>query len=235
LKRLILADIHANLPAFEAVLRNAPEADEILFLGDIVGYGPHPAECVDLLRSLSPTAIIGNHDSEALRRADDDAWSNSAHDIWLRWTLDRMTAEHLDYLRAMPDSLRIQAGSRQATVLHQTPGPRYLRPSSTPEEVAEALDGVDGDLVYSGHVHRAMRHQVGERELVCFPAVGQARNRDPRAGYAVETDGKLEFRYVDYDVEQTARDTAQIPLPSPFAERWQRFLLAGYDPEWSRE
>jgi hypothetical protein len=80
-----------------------------------------------------------------------------------------------------------------------------------------------------------MRHRLGDRELVCFPAVGQARNRDPRAGYAIETDGELEFRYVDYDLGRTARDTAAIPLPPDFAARWQRFLLTGYDPDWSRE
>jgi predicted phosphodiesterase len=234
-KRLILADVHANLPAFEAVLRDAPGTDEVLFLGDIIGYGPHPAECLDLLRSLAPIAIIGNHDAEAVRRANENAWSESAHDVWLRWTLNRLNGDHLAYLRTLPSSLQLSVGTQQATVIHQTPGPRYLRPSSTAPELAEALAGVPGDLVYCGHVHRAMRHRLGDRELVCFPAVGQARNRDPRAGYAIETDGELEFRYVDYDLGRTARDTAAIPLPPDFAARWQRFLLTGYDPDWSRE
>jgi len=234
-KRLILADIHANLPAFEAVLRDAPEVDEILFLGDIIGYGPHPAECLDRLRSLSPQAILGNHDEEALRRANATVWTASAHDLWLRWTLDQLDLDQLVYLRAMPSSLRIQAGQQDVTVIHQTPGPGYLRPSSSPEEIARALAGVPSRVVYSGHVHRAMRHRVDDRELICFPAVGQPRNRDPRAGYAVETDGDLEFRYVAYDVATTAAANAQIPLPPAFAARWDRFLHTAYDPEWSRE
>lgn len=235
MRRLILADVHANLPAFEAVLRDAPEADEILFLGDIVGYGPHPAECLDRLRSLSPLAILGNHDVEAIRRADSPDWTSSAHDIWLRWTLDRMDADHLAYLRSLPVSLSIQAGPQDVMVVHQTPGPNYLRPSSGTEEIVQALGGVTGQVIYCGHVHRAMRHRLGDRELICFPAVGQARSRDPRASYAIETDGEIEFRYVDYDIAATAAGNRQIPLPPAFAARWDRFLHTGYDPEWSRE
>lgn len=235
MKRLILADVHANLPAFEAVLRDAPEVDEILFLGDIIGYGPHPAECLDRLRSLSPQAILGNHDEEALRRANATVWTDSAHDFWLRWTLDQLDPAQLAYLRAMPSSLRIQAGQQDVSVIHQTPGPGYLRPSSSQDEIARSLADVPGEIVYCGHVHRAMRHRVDGRELICFPAVGQPRNRDPRAGYAVETDGELAFRYVVYDVAATAAANARLPLPSAFAARWDRFLRTAYDPEWSRE
>ena len=234
-KRLILADIHANLPAFEAVLGDAPAVDEILFLGDVVGYGPHPAACVDLFRDLAPIAILGNHDAELLRRAEATEWSGSSHDIWLRWTIDRLSSEQKTYLQSLPASLHIRAGTASVTVIHQTPGRNYLRPTSTDSEVAEALHGVAGTLVYCGHVHRAMRFHLPGRELVCFPAVGQPRNRDPRAGYAVETDGHLDFHYVPYDTNATLQAIAEIPLPADFAARWSRFVETGYDAEWSRE
>jgi predicted phosphodiesterase len=234
-KRLILADIHANLPAFEAVMRDAPAVDEILFLGDIVGYGPHPAECVDLLRDLAPVAILGNHDAELLQRAQQTEWSNSPHCLWLRWTIERLSPEQIAYLQSLPTALQIQSGPASVTVIHQTPGRNYLRPSSNQEEVAEALHGVPGTLVYCGHVHRAMRFHLPGRELVSFPAVGQPRNRDPRAGYAIETDGHLDFRYVPYDTDATLQAIAAIPLPMSFATRWCQFVQTGYDAEWSRE
>ena len=66
MKRLIIADIHSNLPALEAVLESSPPVDEIVFLGDIIGYGPHPRECVDVLMSLKARAILGNHDRNIL-------------------------------------------------------------------------------------------------------------------------------------------------------------------------
>ena len=235
MRRLILADIHANLPAFEAVMRAAPPVDEILFLGDVVGYGPHPAECIDRLRALGPRAILGNHDEEILRRGGDGGRPESPHAIWLRWTAEQLSAEHLAYLRSLPREFRVQVGAETATVIHRTPGRDYLRPNTSPEEAVRALGSVPGRLVYCGHVHRAMRFRLDGRALVCFPAVGQPRNRDPRAGYAVETDGHLEFRFVPYDIEATLRAIAAIPLPAPFAERWRRFVRTGYDPEWSRE
>ena len=235
MKRLILADIHANLPAFEAVMRDAPAVDEILFLGDIVGYGPHPAACVDLLRDLAPVAILGNHDAELLRGAGETEWSDSAHCAWLRWPIECLSPEQIAYLQSLPTALQIQSGLANVTVIHQTPGRNYLRPSSNQEEVAEALRGVPGTLVYCGHVHRAMRFHLPGRELVSFPAVGQPRNRDPRAGYAIETDGHLDFRYVPYDTDATLQAIAAIPLPMSFATRWCQFVQTGYDAEWSRE
>ncbi|MBU0606911.1 MAG: metallophosphoesterase family protein, partial [Armatimonadetes bacterium] len=66
MKRLWIADVHANLPAFVAVLADAGAVDEVIFLGDVVGYGPHPAECVDLLARLQPQAVLGNHDAAVL-------------------------------------------------------------------------------------------------------------------------------------------------------------------------
>ena len=87
MRRLFIADVHANLPALEAVLRDAGPVDEVVFLGDIVGYGPHPAACVDLLGRLGARAIRGNHDTDTLA---DPAFGppdpTSAHAVWRHWT-----------------------------------------------------------------------------------------------------------------------------------------------------
>ncbi|MCK5805344.1 MAG: metallophosphoesterase, partial [Lentisphaeria bacterium] len=104
MKRLLLADVHAGLHAFEAVLADAPPVDEILFLGDIVGYGPHPAQCVDLLRTLDARCILGNHDEDVLqeRRRSHPEGTPSPHALWLRWTLEQLDGEQLDFLESFP-------------------------------------------------------------------------------------------------------------------------------------
>ena len=101
MKRLWIADVHANLPAFEAVLQNAGTVDEIVFLGDIVGYGPHPSACIDLLKHLQPKAVLGNHDASVLalgRRAA--RYSRPVN--WDEWTHDQLNDSQLSYLAALP-------------------------------------------------------------------------------------------------------------------------------------
>ena len=78
---------------------------------------------------------------------------------------------------------------------------------------------------------RAIDRTVNGRRLVCLPAIGQPRNSDPRAGYAIEAGSDLEFRYVEYDVESVVRDIRQIGLHEDFRARWIRFLRTGSDPE----
>ena len=63
MNRLWITDVHANFPAFESAVRDAGKVDEVVFLGDVVGCGPHPAECINLLMQLNPKAIQGNHDA----------------------------------------------------------------------------------------------------------------------------------------------------------------------------
>lgn len=72
MKRLWLADVHANLPSLKAVLQDSGDCDEVVFLGDIIGYGPHPAECVDMLMRINPCAVIGNHDKAILKLKNKD-------------------------------------------------------------------------------------------------------------------------------------------------------------------
>ena len=232
--RLFLADVHANLAAFEAVLEDAGQVDEILFLGDIVGCGPHPAECVDRLLSLNAGVIAGNHDLAIVNRNVPDAVPSSLVN-WDDWTYCRLTKEQRDYLSSLPLEMTTASCAKTATLIHRTRADYYLHPSMPDHLLKKYFRDIPGDAVYCGHSHRTIDRVVDGRRLVCLPSIGQPRNRDPRAGYAIEIDAELQFRFVDYDVDSVVADLRRIGLPEDFRARWERFLQSGFDPEWSRE
>jgi predicted phosphodiesterase len=205
--RLWLADVHANLPAFEAVLADAGEVDEVVFLGDVVGYGPHPAACVERLMSLGARAVLGNHDAAVL------AWRERAAAPavplnWDQWTLGQLGPAHLAHLAALPETLSV---------------------------LATHVVGLTSPLTHCGHTHRARDRTVTGRRLISLPAVGQPRNGDLRAGYALEHGGGLAFHLVAYDVARVLADLERIGLPEAFLQRWTNFVRTGFDVEWSRE
>ncbi len=233
MRRLILADVHANLPAFQAVLADAGAVDEVLFLGDIVGFGPHPAECVDLLRGLRPLAISGNHDRTALDLRKRPRRLASPVN-WEEWTCAQLPEEHFAFLDALPEQLTIESCGRSVTVLHHPAGAPYLYPGMPASELARHFAGVPGSTLYCAHSHRSLERTAGERRIVCFPAVGQPRDGDPRAGYVLEESDRLHVRRVPYDVEAVVQAVRAIPLDPAFTERWACFLRTGFDAEWSR-
>ncbi len=236
MRRLLIADVHASLPALEAVLADADQVDDIVFLGDLVGYGPHPAECVDLLRSVGTRAILGNHDLGVLAkpsRAADSPSSPGA--IWRRWTWQQLDDAQRSYLLALPVSLTIDCLGRHTTVVHSSPSKKYLHPAMPDDALAAEFVDVPGDMLLFGHSHRVIDRTVSGRRYVCVKAVGQPRDGDPRAGYAVEEDGMLTHHVVAYDVDRVIRDLARVPLPAAFVTRWSAFLRTGHDREWSRE
>ena len=222
------------LPAFEAVLADAGAVDEVVFLGDVVGYGPHPAQCVDLLRETGARCVRGNHDAEVVSEPGYDLdTATSPHQYWLRWTYDRLSVDQRAFLAAFPEEIRLGEGSDRVQAVHAV-GDGYLHPDMSDGQLQEAMAGTIGRTVLCAHAHRAIDRTVRGRRLVCLPPVGQFRDGDPRPGYAIQEGTDIEFRYVDVDLDPVIRDVRAIGLPASFCERWCRFLSTGYDPQWSR-
>ncbi|MBT3380331.1 MAG: metallophosphoesterase [Lentisphaerae bacterium] len=235
MRRLLIADIHAMLPAFEAVLGAADHVDQIVCLGDLVGYGPHPAECVDLLMSLDAVSVVGNHDAEVIHEPTYDLNSaSSPHEYWLRWTYDRLTATHREFLAGLPASLRIEDSVLGAVHVVHSVGDGRLYHGMDDAAVAGCIADAPGHTVLCGHSHRAIDRVVGCRRLVCLPGVGQFRDGEAKPGFAIQEGDEVKFRYVDIDLGAVARDVQAIGLPEAFCERWCRFITTGYDPVWSR-
>lgn len=234
----ILGDIHANLHALEAVLEDARSfgCTEFHLLGDVVGYGAFPAECVDVARNLPGSCVLGNHDEAAACEKPLEGFSAAAKAA-LEWTREHLSPGHRDWLGA----LRPQRQIRRTTFVHATLdsplGWGYVREVAD-AEMSLALQRTP--LCFIGHTHvpQAFGQGIGRvllfehpdqgvrlprmpKYLVNAGAVGQPRDGDPRAAYMIhdeEQDG-LWLRRVDYDIEAAAAAILAAGLPEKLAAR----------------
>lgn len=234
MRRLWIADIHANLPAFEAVLADAGAVDEIVFLGDIVGYGPHPSGCLDLLKQLDAKTVMGNHDARILSMQN-RPYQRSMTLNWDAWTFDQLDKTQLLRMKNLPEEISINFCGIISRAMHHPYGVPYLHPDMPDSVLARHLNAVPHTIVICGHSHRMIDRTVNGLRYICVPPVGQPRNGDARAGYALENDGLLAFNFVQYDIEQVVADVKRIGLAPEFCQRWISFLRTGFDAEWSRE
>lgn len=182
LRVALLADIHANLPALEAVLADMPEVDHICCLGDIVGYYIDPNAVCARLRALGVSAIRGNHDAYVTGALQPAAEHAAAYRT--AWTRDTLEPSHLDWLSGLPTTAQLRCDGITLTLRHANPWDEesYLYPDST------LLDEVRlpaGTILAVGHTHRPMVKRAGDGLLVNPGSVGQPRDWNPLASYAV--------------------------------------------------
>jgi len=239
MRYLVISDIHANLQALETVLSSAGDWESVLFLGDLVGYGPSPNECVERVVALpNVTSIIGNHDVAALGQIDLDTFNPQAKFAAL-WTQKQLTQTNKDFLQSLGqveemDGLTLVHGSPRDPVWE------YLdRVSQAPENFARFTT----PSCFNGHTHvprifeqdsdtRRAEMRIpeeaeviptadGVRRIINPGSVGQPRDGDPRAAYALyDTEaGQFEFRRVEYDFHVTQEKMEAAGLPKPLSER----------------
>jgi diadenosine tetraphosphatase ApaH/serine/threonine PP2A family protein phosphatase len=237
----VIADVHANLPALEAVIADARGrgADEFLILGDVVGYGPHPAECIARLADLpGVVAIRGNHD-HAVVTGRLDLGMKSVARVCAEWTRERLRADELSWLEALPTE---HVAGRWVAVHGAPKDPhRFLAYvyDLTYEDNLRHLRELRIPICFYGHTHVQLTHVElapgpsklrGERSFVLDPrhtwlvnpgSVGQPRDGDPRAAYALwnRRTFALTTLRVEYDVERAARDLRAAGLPPQLEQR----------------
>ncbi len=233
----IVADIHSNLAAFEAVLHNMGSVDALWCLGDVVGYGPDPNECIDLLRSHTHVCVMGNHDAAAIREIDTSNF-NPAAAAAAEWTARALTDRSIQYLADLPQDL--VAG--QFTIVHGSPRQPIWEYVTTDSRAAPNFSHFTTPACLVGHTHvPALFEQqagsdrvfgrvpgpgdiqeVGGNRFIANPgSVGQPRDGDPRAAYAVydSDSATLEWRRVVYPIEVTQQRMRVAGLPAPLIER----------------
>ncbi len=198
MKLAVLSDIHANLPALDAVLRHVPSPDAFLCCGDLVGYYPDANEVCDRLRSIGAHVIRGNHDAYVTGQLEPDPVKSPLYRT--EWTREHLQKKHLAWLRALPAELRFDWDSLRITMRHASPWDEetYLY------EDSPALGAVKtgaGDLLILGHTHRPMLKRTPDCSVLNPGSVGQPRDWDPRASYAtVDTkSGEVGLHRVVYD------------------------------------
>ncbi len=235
----ILGDVHSNLPAFEAVLRHAESGgglDALWCLGDTVGYGPHPNECLDLLRRYQHLAVAGNHDLAACGRMGTEEF-NEAAAAAARWTDAQLTADSRSFLEA----LTMVVSEGDFTLVHGSlrwPEWEYLLSSEQAQAQLE-LQQTPYSIVGHSHLPFVCREEdgsppflakaadgeqveLGDERLILNPgAVGQPRDSDPRAAYALYDSDAAAVTYarVEYDIAATQRAMEAAGLPRSLSER----------------
>jgi putative phosphoesterase len=212
----IVSDVHANLPALEAVLDDMPAVDEIVCGGDVVGYNPWPRACLERIRELATTTVQGNHDRTV--ETPERYAANRMAEAGLEHANGKLSEEQLEWLAALPHTATF--GDDRYLLVHSHPDRRgeYVYPRQFPE-LRPYVDGYDGLVI--GHTHVQHEARVDDRLILNPGSVGQPRDGDPRAAYAVldtETNG-VDLRRVEYDVESAHREILASGLPERTGER----------------
>jgi len=236
LKVAIIGDVHANLPALEAVLRVA-EAEQcalILDTGDIIGYGPYPNEIVRRFIELHCLSVCGNYDRRVVRLATEPPELSSQHPtnrikhFSLRWTLQTLTPEHLQYLAELPERRELKLDGVSVLVIHGSIASKHegLR-AATPQERLEYLASISPAVVHiSGHSHDPFIRQVGGKWFVNPGSVGRPGDGDYRPTFIIGEIGNGGFcgsiYRADYDLTTILSRVRREGLPRGIAEMFRR-------------
>jgi len=240
----IISDIHANLPALEAVLADVDTVtpDALWCLGDVVGYGAHPDECCALVAERCDRSLVGNHDLAVLDALDLEAFSPTAARA-VRWTQRNVSEESLEFLRGLEPADE----KGEIALYHASPRDPIWEYVLWEDQAAECIKAQAARLSLVGHSHVALafvdpgteeegsppevRRSLGSagtqldletgRWLVNPGSVGQPRDRDPRAAWLeVDTDAcTATFRRVEYDIESAAEAIEATDLPAHLGRR----------------
>jgi putative phosphoesterase len=229
----VITDIHANLPALEAVLEAIERTgvDAVYRGGDLVGYGPHPNEVCALIEERGIPTIYGNYDYAIARDLKDCGCAyRDQHDrelgrLSIAWTLAHTSRRSKDFMRGLPFDLRFELSNNRMRLVHGSPRKvnEYLvedKPARTFERIAA---GADFEVLVVGHTHQPWIHKYGGVLFVNGGSVGKPKDGDPRAAFALlELDGDrvaAEVERVDYHAEAVGRELAAAGLPGEYADK----------------
>lgn len=233
----LISDIHGNLEALEAVLVALKEyqLDQILCLGDVIGYGPNPNECIELVREHAAICLIGNHDEASLGRVDLELFNAMASQA-IKWTTDSLTEESKQYL----SGLTYSRSYGSFMIVHASPDePRRWNYILNLEDAANSFDAFEEQTCFIGHSHTPwvihlqpddrmrVRHdypllfESDARYLINIGSVGQPRDRNPNAAFGILDTALQQYTLVrvPYDVAKTQRKIRETGLPSFLADR----------------
>jgi len=236
---LIISDIHANLTALESVLENAGEFEAVWCLGDLVGYGPDPNECIETVRRLPGLqCILGNHDAAALDQIDPAVFNPDARQA-LQWTRNTLTESSLIFLSQLPERKELE----QVTLVHGSPRQPVWEYLLDTYNATRCFEYFNTPYCFVGHTHLPILYHLKEerslaqvyipsastrlvlkgRVIVNPGSVGQPRDRDPRAAYAIyyPEEGIWEYHRVEYDIAAVQARMRALGLPERHILRLQ--------------
>ena len=240
MKTGIIGDIHGNLEALEAVLAALAEegVDEIVCVGDVVGYGADPIACIDRVRARCRVVVAGNHDQAAVKKLAADYFNASARTA-IAWTAEHVRDDDRWWLSSLPLVHVEEAYSLVHSSFDQPGEFGYI---FNPEDAGPSFEKQRTLLAFFGHTHwpttfidsEPITHSLQSvvpvvppmKMLVNVGSVGQPRDSNPQAGFVVldHEENRVRFLRTPYDIETTARKILDAGLPEQLAER----LFMGY-------
>jgi len=240
----LLADIHANLAAFTAVLTDIEHrggVEGLWCLGDVVGYGPDPSQCIELLRQHNHVCIVGNHDLAAIGKLDLDSFNPDAA-YACRWTAPQLSTEDIQYLESLPTVIQ----KEDFTLVHGSPREPIWEYLLSVSSAKENFAYFKSRFCLVGHSHVPLVFKqdedgncsfipllanigqvLGKSRMIINPGgVGQPRDGDPRASYAIyDSDSQVvRLHRVPYDINATQIRMVEKNLPMRLVVRLQHGL-----------
>ena len=237
MRALIISDIHANCTALETILSDAGSIDQVWCLGDIVGYGPDPNECVSILRKLTNlVCVIGNHDAAVCGAIPHEVFNPEARNA-IQWTRQVITPENLNWLQALPERVEVEG----VTLVHGSPRNPVWEYLLEPVSAGINFSHFTTNICFVGHTHlplifehAALRHSahwihpafghpmiLSGRYIINPGSAGQPRDRDPRASYGIfDTNAQIWLpKRVSYNIKEVQKRIFATTLPERHATR----------------
>lgn len=208
MRYLVITDIHANIPAFEAVLNDAEYCDKTIFLGDIANFGAFPSECVDLLMDLNPICIMGNHDQNLLDKTPLHKW-----DIWAK---SKLSDRQINFISSFQKSVIFNKHILLMHGIFDQPEVQYDILPNTPDFlISNAFKGYTAistgiDSVWFGHYHYDIQKNINGIDYHCLRPVGQQRDHDICASYYIYENSLLTQKRVPYDIDKNIAHLQKI-------------------------
>jgi predicted phosphodiesterase len=250
----LIGDVHANLPALNAVLADVKKRGVTMILnaGDLVGYGPYPEEVVEALRSNEVISTMGNYERSLMTQwwlseekqslADDQDWDADPEDTFMlrlkrevsKWTYDILSSGSREYVAGLPECVRMTLFGRNLLIVHGSPSSmtEYITSETPKARLSEIATSSNAGVIISGHAHMPCVREVDGVLFINTGSVGRSEDGDPRACYALLSCGDennlvVEHIRVSYDVDETVRKMEQYELP----ERYIRAIREGRSPD----
>lgn len=231
----IISDIHAN---FEALKELPNHYEELWVLGDLVNYGPQPAEVIEFVRKRATLVVRGNHDDAVAFNRDPQcsaAFKNAAEET-RRFTESVLTDKHKNYLADLPHFRWVRRGRWTFYLCHAVPSdPLHRYCGENPRKWKKELAAVGTDFLFVGHTHVQFSLQQKDQCVVNPGSLGQPKMGTPRAGYAIWEKGTVRLHTFEYAVQKTVARVRSMPVSPHTKEFLARVLRSGTVPKPKKE
>lgn len=236
----LIGDIHANLPALDAVLAHADSLGITRFLniGDMVGYNAFPEQVIQRLRQRNVTSILGNYDRKVIQFPQKgEKWKQTKPGLKLQafqWAYEQLSPDSLAYLRALPEQQTVEVDGVTILLTHGSPASRseYLSPLTPPARLEELAAMTSAHVIVCGHSHVPFTRHAAGCLFINTGSIGRPDDGDPRASYAVlhMNEGKLSVTHhrLEYNTHLAAQAIRGQNLPEEFAQ----MVLLGRSLDW---